>query len=77
MGTYLVICLLRAPDGTHRSDREVDPGKRDEVRLELAQIHVEGTAEPEGTRDRAGNLGYHPEAIRVRPKFNKPGSLCS
>ena len=56
-GQLLVISLLGGDDGSVRGEHEVDAGVRDEVRLELGHVDVEGTIEAEGGRQARDDLG--------------------
>ena len=47
-------CLLGRDDGGVGDRREVDPGVRDQVGLELVQIHVKGSIKPQ-----RGGVGGH------------------
>ena len=51
-GELLVISLLGGDDGCIGGQREVDARVRDQIRLELGQIDVEGAVETQRCRDR-------------------------
>ena len=65
-GELLVVRLLGRDDGRVRAEREVDARIRDEVRLELRQVDVEGAVEAERGRDRGDALGDQAVEVRVR-----------
>jgi len=56
-GELLVVGLLGRDDGGVRGEHEVDTGVGDEVGLELGDIDVEGTIEPEGGSEGGDDLG--------------------
>merc|ERR1711990_416629 len=56
-GELLVVGLLSGDDGSVRGKHEMDPGVGDEVGLELSDINVEGTIEPEGGGEGGDDLG--------------------
>jgi len=51
-----VVSLLSRDDRSISDQREVNPGVRNQVSLELVQINVEGTIKAEGSCDRRHNL---------------------
>ena len=51
-----MIGLLGRDDWSVRDQREVNPGVRDQVGLELRQIHVQSTVETEGGSNRRDDL---------------------
>jgi len=51
-----VQCGLRRRHGRVRRQREVDPGVRHQVGLELRQVHVDGSLEAQRRRDRRHDL---------------------
>ena len=53
----LVVGLLCRDDGGVGDKREVDPGVRDQVGLELVQIHVKGFIKPQRGGDGGHDLG--------------------
>ena len=62
----LVVGLLGRDDRGVGAEREVDTRVRDQVRLELGEIDVEGTVEAEGRRHRGDELGDQTVQVRVR-----------
>ena len=62
-GELLVVGLLGRDDGGVRGEHEVDTGVGDEVGLELGDIDVEGTIEPEGGSEGGDDLGD--ESVQV------------
>jgi hypothetical protein len=52
----LVISLLRRDNRRVGDQREVDPGIRDQIRLELRQIHIQGSVKPQRGCNRGHNL---------------------
>jgi hypothetical protein len=61
----LVIRLLRRDDRRVGDQREVDPGIRDQIRLELRQIHIEGSVKPQRGRYGGHNLPDKPVEVGV------------
>jgi len=52
-----VVGLFSRDDGGEGSKGEVDTGEGHQVSLELVQVDVQGTIEPEGSGDGGDNLG--------------------
>jgi hypothetical protein len=61
----LVIRLLRRDDGRVGDQRKMDPGIRDQIRLELSQIHVQGSVKPQRGRYGGHNLPDEPVEVGV------------
>merc|ERR1719414_424641 len=66
----LVVSLLGGDDGGVGDQGEVDPGVGDQVGLELSEIHVEGSVEPQGSRDRGDDLADQPVQVGVARTLN-------
>jgi len=66
----LVVSLLGRDDRGVRNERKVNTRVRDEVGLELCEIHVEGTIEAEGRGDGRHNLTDETVKVGVRRAFN-------
>jgi len=64
-GELFVVSLFRGNDGRVRGQREVDSGVRDQVGLELGQIHVESAVEAKRSRDGGNDLTDETIEIRV------------
>jgi len=60
-----VVGLLRGDDGRVGNQGEMDPGVGHQIGLELSEIHVESTIEPQGSRDRGDNLADQPVQVGV------------
>lgn len=54
---------LSGKQGGVCGEREVDTGERHQVGLELVQVDVKRTAEPERSRDGGDNLGDQPVQV--------------
>ena len=61
----LVVGLLSRDDWGVGGQREMDSGIWHQVGLELSQINVQGTIEPQGGSDGADNLGHQPVQVCV------------
>merc|ERR1719231_517945 len=61
----LVVRLLGRDDRSVGGEREVDPRVRHQVGLELGEVDVERTIEPERGRDRRDDLGDEPVEVGV------------
>merc|ERR1719357_329815 len=61
----LMVGLLRRDDGSVGDQGEVDPGVRHQVGLELSQVHVQGSVEPQGGSDGGHNLSDQPVEVGV------------
>merc|ERR1712217_65570 len=61
----LMVGLLRRDDGSVGDQGEVDPGVRHQVGLELSQVHVQGSVEPQGGGDGGHNLSDQPVEVGV------------
>merc|ERR1719225_258989 len=64
-GELLMVGLLGRDDGSIGDQGEVDPGVGYQVGLELSQIHVQGSVEPQGGSDGGHNLSDKPVQVRV------------
>ena len=68
-----VVVVVLSPVGRHdgcvRRQREVDPRVRDQVGLELRQVHVERTVEPQGRSDAVEVLKYYSSSIMYIDSF--------
>merc|ERR550537_1476734 len=62
----LVVRLLGRDDRGVGGEREVDARVRHQVGLELGEVDVEGTIEPERRGDRGDDLGHEPVEVGVR-----------
>ena len=69
-GELLVVGLLGRDDGSVRREHEMDPWVGDEVSLELSDINVEGTIEPEGGGKRGDDLGDESVQVGVGGALN-------
>ena len=58
--------LFGAEDRRVRREHEVDARVRDEIRLELRDVDVEGPVEPERRREARDDLGDQPVQVGVR-----------
>merc|ERR1712213_175742 len=61
----LMVGLLGRDDGGIGDQGEVDPGVRHQVGLELSQVHVQGSVEPQGGGDGGHNLANQPVEVGV------------
>ena len=59
-----VMCFGSRDDGGEGGERKVDTRERHQVGLELVQVDVEGTPEPERGCDRGHDLGDQPIQVR-------------
>ena len=66
----LVIGLLSRDNGGVGDQGEMDPGVGHQVGLELIQVYVEGTIEPQGSSDGRNNLTDQPVKVGVRWSLN-------
>jgi hypothetical protein len=66
----LVVSLLGGDDRSIGDEREVDPGVGHQVGLELGQVQVEGTVEPQRGGDRGDNLTDQPVEVGVGRPLN-------
>merc|ERR1712122_457052 len=64
-GELLMVSLLSGDDGSVGDQREVDPGVGHQVGLELSQVHIESSVEPEAGRDGGHDLTNHPVQVGV------------
>jgi len=65
-----MVSLLSGDDGSIGDEGEVDTWVRDQVGLELGQVHVECTVETERCRDGRDNLSNEPIQVCVRGSLN-------
>merc|ERR1712004_564838 len=61
----LMVGLLRRDDRCIGDQGEVDPGVWHQVGLELSQVHVQGSVEPQGGSDGGHNLSDQPVEVGV------------
>merc|ERR1719225_889689 len=61
----LMVGLLGRDDGCIGDQGEVDPGVGHQVGLELSQVHVQGSVEPQGCSDGGHNLSDQPVEVGV------------
>ena len=66
----LMVGLLGRDDGSIRGKHEVDTGVRDQVGLELGDINIQGTIEPQGGGQRGDNLSDQPVKVGVGGPLN-------
>merc|ERR1712062_355576 len=66
----LMVGLLGRDDGSIGDQGEVDPGVGHQVGLELSQVHVQGSVEPQGGSDGGHNLADQPVEVGVRWPLN-------
>merc|ERR1711978_877528 len=64
-GELLMIGLLGRDDGGIGDQGEVDPGVGHQVGLELSQVHVQGSIEPQGGGDGGHDLADQPVEVGV------------
>ena len=64
-----MVRLFRRNDGRIGGQREVDPGVRDQVGLELGQIDVEGAVEAKGGGDGGHDLADETVQVGVGGAF--------
>merc|ERR1711973_357704 len=64
-GELLMVGLLGRDDGGVGDQGEVDPGVGHQVGLELSQVHVQGSVEPQGGGDGGHNLADQPVEVGV------------
>merc|ERR1712113_340021 len=64
-GELLMVGLLGRDDGCIGDQGEVDPGVRHQVGLELSQVHVQGSVEPQGGSDGGYDLSDQPVEVGV------------
>ena len=69
-GKLLMISLLSRDDGRVGSQREVDSRVGDQIRLELCQVHVQGTIKSERSRDGGHDLTDDSVKVRVAGTLN-------
>ena len=62
----LVVSLLGRDDWSVRREHEVDARVRHQVRLELGNVHVQGSVESEGRREGGNDLRDEPVEVCVR-----------
>ena len=55
-GQLFMVCLFSRDDGSIRGEREMNPGVRHQVGLELRQVDVEGTVKSQRGSDGADDL---------------------
>merc|ERR1719432_485297 len=60
-----MVGLLRRDNGSVGDQGEVDPGVGHQVGLELSQVHVQGSVEPQGGSDGGHNLPDQPVEVGV------------
>ena len=65
-----MVSLLSRDDRGVGSQGEVDTGVGHQVGLELSQINIQGTIEPQGGSDGADNLGDQPVQVGVSWALN-------
>merc|ERR1711885_12352 len=61
----LMVGLLGRDDGSIGDQGEVDPGVGHQVGLELSQVHVQGSVEPQGGSDGGHDLADQPVEVGV------------
>merc|ERR1712107_441192 len=61
----LMVGLLGRDDGSVGDQGEVDPGVGHQVGLELSQVHVQGSVEPQGGSNGGHNLADQPVEVGV------------
>ncbi len=66
-GELLVVGLLRGDDRGIGGEHEVDARVGHQVGLELGDVHVEGTVEAQGCRQRGDYLGDQPAHACMHP----------
>merc|ERR1719500_298894 len=64
-GELFVVSLLGRDDWCVGDQGEMDPGVGHQVGLELSQIHVQSSIEPQGSSDRGHNLSDQPVEVGV------------
>merc|ERR1711948_14295 len=64
-GELLMVGLLGRDDGSIGDQGEVDPGVGHQVGLELSQVHVQGSVEPQGGSDGGHDLADQPVKVGV------------
>merc|ERR1712213_134208 len=64
-GELFMVSLLGRDDGCVGDQGEVDPGVRHQVGLELSQVHVQGSVEPQGGSDGGHDLADQPVEVGV------------
>merc|ERR1739836_255871 len=64
-GELLMVGLLGRDDGCIGDQGEVDPGVGHQVGLELSQVHVQGSVEPQGGGDGGHDLADQPVEVGV------------
>merc|ERR1711981_709046 len=69
-GELLVVGLLSGDDGSVAREHEMDPGVGHKVGLELGDIDVEGTIEPEGGSEGRDDLGDQSVQVGVGGALN-------
>ena len=69
-GQLLMVGLLSRDDWGVGGQGEVDTGVGHQVGLELSQIHVQGTIEPQGGSDGADDLADQPVQVGVGGTLN-------
>lgn len=72
----LVVCLLSRDDGSIGRKHKVDARVRDQVGLELGNIHVQGTIETERSGQRGDDLSDQSVKIGVGGAFNIEGATA-
>jgi len=69
-GELFMVGLFGGDDRSVGGQREVDSGVRDQIGLELGQIHVQGAVEPQGSGDGGHDLADEPVQVGVGGSFN-------
>merc|ERR1711899_250468 len=69
-GELLVVRFLCRDDRSIRDKREMDPWVGHQVGLELSQVHIEGSIEPQGGGDGGDDLADQPVQVGVRGPVN-------
>merc|ERR1712223_1843109 len=69
-GELLMVGLLGRDDGCVGDQGEVDPGVGHQVGLELSQVHVQGSVEPQGGSDGGHDLADQPVEVGVGWSLN-------
>jgi len=73
----LVVGLFLTNDGSIRSKHEMDARVRHQVRLELGNIHIQGTIETQGSREGGNHLGNQAVQVGVRGALNVQVALAN